>query len=282
MKTFKQYIAELSKGTLSRYVKRAHVDANRKNFENGVGAGIYDYRDPKDAKHLSAAWANQRKIRNRTAGVAKAVDRLAGWAYPKSRGGRNPFISKYTYKEETEINELSKGTLSRYIGKATDSAVYQTDKKHEKAKSAGLAYQHHEWDVGKRLDKQVADAGRKVANRMKGVRTAAKKLAREETEIGEAVFGGEKYRGRNNPNIRHKTDKELWAKQKKHGERETDLKRKSEFHMKRWHKYGNDMAAEQGFKQERQAERHGTAADAAAMLRRRLAAKRRAGRGYRD
>jgi hypothetical protein len=76
--------------------------------------------------------------------------------------------------KETQLDELSKKTLSNYIKKASDN----------RAKNQG----DFDFYYKKKNSKKYGKAFRNVLNRRKGIRTATDKLVKEETFAGAAIF----------------------------------------------------------------------------------------------
>jgi hypothetical protein len=92
----------------------------------------------------------------------------------KKKGG-NPVPNCVPVKEEEQIDELKKSTLGSYIKKASDS----------RAKNQGDAEFYQKKGVNDKNMKKYGKSLRNVINRRKGIRTAAEKLAKEETQIDE-------------------------------------------------------------------------------------------------
>lgn len=92
MKSFKEYISELSKDTMARYTRHASRDVAGHSFFQGHYAGtktLLPGDDPSKTRGI---------LRRRQKGIDLAVKKLA--------------------KEETEVNELSDDTLKSYTDKA--------------------------------------------------------------------------------------------------------------------------------------------------------------------
>lgn len=141
-------LQELSKKTLGSYIKAAHRDSEKKtnDAKNLAAAGnaYKDIGDHKNAKKLfSASGEKIMKAANRHIGINKAVDRLT---------------------KEENLQELSKKTLGSYIVKASNSMASNRAKKYDKH------FTRKEQD--KAVDKEI--------NRAHGIKTAVKKLTKEE------------------------------------------------------------------------------------------------------
>jgi hypothetical protein len=93
-------------------------------------------------------------------------------------GSRDKAIKKAMKKEEVEqVDELKKSTLSSYIQKAADPAGKKSNV-NLASKGAHKLATSDDMDAGEKEDK-------KAFVRSRGIQTAAKKLAKEETEIEE-------------------------------------------------------------------------------------------------
>ena len=95
-------------------------------------------------------------------------------------------------EDEEVITELSKKTLGRYINKSISDTG-------NSATIAGAQMRSAEQLGSDAHRKSAAKFQRRVEKRRKGVALATKKLVKED-EIDEATLGGEKYKGKENPN----------------------------------------------------------------------------------
>ena len=69
MKTFKEYLEEISKKTLGSYVKKAAQDAADRSFDHGESEKRQYEPDADDEKE-------EKKLANRQKGIKRAVNRL--------------------------------------------------------------------------------------------------------------------------------------------------------------------------------------------------------------
>lgn len=94
---------------------------------------------------------------------------------------------------EEILSELSKKTLGRYINKAiSDTGNSATLAGAQMRTAAQLNSDAHR--------KSAAKYQKRVEKRRKGVSLATKKLVKETDSVDEAALGGEKYKGKENPN----------------------------------------------------------------------------------
>jgi len=151
-----EQIDELSKNTLTGYIKKAHK------------VQINDYQDAGDLGHSP----ERRQGLGRTEKIHRAVDKLA---------------AKKTNEEVEQIDELSKGTLGSYIKKAShDVAAKGAFTRHFADKSrAETAEQKH--DIARKTMKKadkMQDAGMK---RRANMAKAVDRLTKEETQLDEKL-----------------------------------------------------------------------------------------------
>jgi hypothetical protein len=169
-KEFKEEVEldELSKKTLGSYVKGASHDIATKSAATGRYAerankasddmkktGDYSLH-MKKRKDDETADKMFNKSWKRRLGVAKAVDKLT--------------------KEEQELDELSKKTLSSYVKKAGADNL---------SLGVGLSRAANDSD-NFRGSRNLKTLGRKASNRTVGINRAADKLTKEEVELDEA------------------------------------------------------------------------------------------------
>jgi hypothetical protein len=152
-----EQIDEISKGLAARYIKKASSDMRKKDAE-----GHASHPEPHDKRYgdldrrtklRQHAYSKWKKADKREQGIARAADKLA--------------------KEETEINEVSKKLVSRYINKAnrdSDMSSFQ----HGKLYGKELATKKKPSADARAQSKAHADKG---LRREKGISTAVKKLA---------------------------------------------------------------------------------------------------------
>jgi hypothetical protein len=169
-------IDELSKKTLGSYVSKATNQAFGKGYTGGsmTARGIIT----RDSEEEKAGQENVRKGIKRIDGVNKAVRKL-------------------TREEVEAIDELSKKTLSSYVQKAAGDvankgAEYGTKKaerdemvralNRNKDKARGIM---KGWIDAKTADTDYVKPREKAMKRLRGIDRAAKKLAKEETQIDE-------------------------------------------------------------------------------------------------
>jgi hypothetical protein len=94
---------------------------------------------------------------------------------------------------EEVLTELSKKTLGKYINKAlSDTGNSATVAGAQMRTAAQLNSDTHR--------KSAAKYQKRVEKRRKGVSLATKKLVKETDSVDEAALGGEKYKGKENPN----------------------------------------------------------------------------------
>ena len=168
-----EQIDELSRKTMSSYVKKA----------------IPSMRGLEDASDR----AHQKGHETYKAGATKTSDKffkLSDRHLKKSnkRGeGINTALNKLAKEEVEQIDELSKGTLTRYANRALNDV--------RNSNQAQVRWQNHKADgyhgahpktgmpVHKTAKEMEAEHERIAKNREQGVRTAIKKLAKEEIEL---------------------------------------------------------------------------------------------------
>ena len=140
-----EQIDELSKDTLGSYVKKATNQAFNKGFAGGA--------------NLSRGQEHEKEGERQ---VNKAVKRVIGV---------NKAVNKLTKEESEQIDELSKGTMGRYVNKAADRMSTQ-------GVTAGLKIAADE------KSKKNFDT---IAKRQKGIATAVSKLTKEEQDFIDAL-----------------------------------------------------------------------------------------------
>jgi hypothetical protein len=128
---------EISKGTLGRYINKAKDSIDMASYRQGH----------KEA-HGSSSKPLEKKLTKRHKGISTAVNKL-------------------TKEEAEQIDELSKGTMGRYINKAADRMSTQ-------GVTAGLKIAADE------KSKKNFDT---IAKRQKGIATAVSKLTKEEQDF---------------------------------------------------------------------------------------------------
>jgi hypothetical protein len=149
-----EQIDELSKSTLSKYVKRAGYESGQHGFKAGVGHA----NDEKETYKKHAAIFNKRQ-----AGIGSAVSRLA--------------------KEEAEqIDELSKDTLNNYVKKASPAAVDAMAKSHTHGVLAAQSKSTGSTRLAT-VNQRASDKAQATANkRVGGVIKATERLYKEGIE----------------------------------------------------------------------------------------------------
>jgi hypothetical protein len=169
-KEFKEEVEldELSKKTLGSYVKGASHDIATKSAATGRYAERANKASDDMKKTGNYSQYTQKRKDDETAdkmfnkswkrrlGVAKAVDKLT--------------------KEEQELDELSKKTLSSYVKKAGADNL---------SLGVGLSRAANDSD-NFRGSRNLKTLGRKASNRTVGINRAADKLTKEEVELDEA------------------------------------------------------------------------------------------------
>jgi hypothetical protein len=179
-----EQIDEISKGALGKYLKGQEYKWDPKKGKDAVtphkdGAIIdkeyhrimmknYETKTPEHKK-------SYHKFKMRHKGINTAIDKLAGTA-------------KVNAKEETEINEVSKKLVSRYINKAnrdSDMSSFQHGKLYgkeiatkKKPSADARAQSKAHADKGLRREKGISTAVKKLAG-------GAKVMAKEESQIDE-------------------------------------------------------------------------------------------------
>ncbi len=160
-----EQIDELSKKTLSSYVKKASTDQYLKGqavqyHTNKAQTADGAFAKQSKEKHYDAADKALKKASNRDTGIGRAVDRL-------------------TKEEVEQIDEISASTLQSYVDKARDSKKAEM-KNRTAAKNDMKKY-------GMAMDKKAHDdAARKVVNRGTGISVANKKLGTYPTDKAKA------------------------------------------------------------------------------------------------
>ena len=138
---------EISKKTLGNYIKKASYNAT---IHSATAKGIED----REGRYTPDSLHHDFKKQDRMKGIKTAVNKL-------------------TKEEAEQIDELSKGTLGSYANKSHDQLMKHNASvnfKQGRGDSDAFAYAH---------DKEAV---RKTANRTAGLKTAIKKLAKEEAE----------------------------------------------------------------------------------------------------
>ena len=143
-KNKKEDVNELSKATLSRYVKAADQDKSKKHVQADIG---------KISRH--AAHVNQ-IFRNRGIDMAKS----------KMKPARVP-------ASEANVQEISKKTAANYIGKASRDAYFKGRDQGTVDAISAVGGSHPHQDYKKSPE-------RKAAMRMRGIDRATKRLTKNE------------------------------------------------------------------------------------------------------
>jgi hypothetical protein len=158
---------ELSAEKLVRYIKKAQ--ANKETATNDYNDGVRKF----DINHPSQK-SDRKKIKKRTDGIRRATNRLVRHPNPDFRYAwlKHGTHSYGLEEQKTNLDELSKGTLGRYIKKAKDNAIVgavrQVHMDYNPAKSSYNKY--HKTKSDKRLA---------------GIDKAVDKLTKEETQLDE-------------------------------------------------------------------------------------------------
>jgi hypothetical protein len=166
-----EILAELDKKTLGNYVNKAHDQLMKHTGTVNMKYG----RGDKDATAYALDKDALRKTANRTQGMKTALNKL-------TKEEVEEFMQTEAYEQ---LDELDKDTLKSYIGKASQNAriqgMMQMDYKHkgEKARNPGTK---------KAYDKMSDDARSKGWKRQDGIKTAANKLAKEDTMLTYSEF----------------------------------------------------------------------------------------------
>lgn len=169
-----QQIDELSRKTLSSYVKKSaksaerHYDKASKEEDKAMATDGNKYPD-KQKRHNAAAADHLRKWNNREDGQKRAKKKLSEEIEIEENGGftdaqLDAILEEMTVEEYEQLDELSKNTLSSYAIKAAAS----------KTKNGDLVYHHDnhgEDDKAKKADK-------KFENRHHGIKKAVDKLSK--------------------------------------------------------------------------------------------------------
>ena len=202
-------IDELSKKTLGSYVKRA---ADQKD------------KLKRDAEAASQLGHDMRKLDNNEAGAQKMFQH-AGKQIRKSVNrtiGLNKAVDKLTKEEVEQIDELSKKTLGSYIKKASGAEKpknVMSPKNIPLTKIAAYQGDSETGPWGNRFNQAGYDkADRLRKNRETGIKRAADKLAKEETEITEAR-GRPKKAGAKDFTIHPKTKEKMMHNNPEHMKR---------------------------------------------------------------
>lgn len=143
-----EQIDELSKGTLGRYINKAAGEVG----SEAITAGLKIKTGENASKNLN-------KTLKRQGGIKKAV-------------------SKLTKEEAEQIDELSKGTLGKYINKAKD---------HIDAASWRTGYRQGSKPSKSATDPVIAAKEKQLSKRHKGISTAVSKLTKEEQDFVDAL-----------------------------------------------------------------------------------------------
>jgi len=139
-----EQVNELKKSTMASYVKKAAASYGRDKQLIG--------RESPDGTVKNSRPEMKKAVKNRLAGINRAAERLA--------------------KEEVEqVNELKKGTLMSYVGKAREKNIKDSAKNRLAGTETSLST----------IDKQQA----KVSKRSKGIQRAYTRLNKEEVELEE-------------------------------------------------------------------------------------------------
>ena len=238
MKEDAEQIDELSRKTMSSYVKKA----------------IPSMRGLEDASDR----AHQKGHETYKAGATKTSDkflRLSDRHLKKSvkRGeGINTALNKLAKEEVEDLEELSKSTLASYIGKASADV-------HNKAYRAGKIEGHHKkYD----MDKIV-----KSITRQAGINKAATKLAKEEVELTQEEIDrldammADLEEGRGRP---PKEGSDAWKKRQEAGAAEQDEPRQHP--IQQLERIKRDMRGGGDFKHKDGSTHHVTGAQASKLL----------------
>ena len=195
-----EQIQELSKKTLSSYIKHSIRDAHIKKYNAGTSKSVADHwskvkddaiasGDTKVAKYTDAVDISNDRARHYN---AKADKRVAGI----SKAARK--LAEEQIEEELQLDELSKGTLASYITKAsaaslphaynhatlgyTRNALFiQRDRLKKAGDEVGAKQKQKEIRKSQRDERKSRDLAGK---RQLGVERAARKMA-EEYELHE-------------------------------------------------------------------------------------------------
>ena len=151
-------LCEISKSTLGSYVKKAANDVTKREvrIDRAMDASGSNYNEPSMQKALN-------KNAKRVAGLNKAVDKLA--------------------KEEVEeLDELTKKTLANYSQKAAHDVGNKMYSAGSHGAEAAAQREKNNPYTAAFHDKFRDSLHSKALTRLQGIKTAAKKLAKEEVE----------------------------------------------------------------------------------------------------
>lgn len=162
-----EQLDELNKDTLISYQDKADADITRKHRVLGpqIKAG--------DAK---AANKTSNTIGKRMAGIDRAVERLN---------------KEEVELDEEQLDELSKGTLASYVKKAVggDSGEKRTNLVNTVRRRTSNAHNPVNTDAERNDSiKQANKDDQHFTNRVKGIRKAVDRLAKEEVDLDEAMI----------------------------------------------------------------------------------------------
>jgi hypothetical protein len=156
-----EQLDELSKETLSNYIKGASVDMG---------------------EYIGMAAKRRKNAEKETSQVGKDHNHAIANAYSKKADSRLNNIKKAATKlAEEAINELSKNTLASYIKGASNSAAGFAGMSAMRDAKAAVATS----DAAKKRHTDIADEyAERSYKRLQGIKKAASKLAEETEEIG--------------------------------------------------------------------------------------------------
>ena len=159
-------IEELSRRTLGNYAKVAMADREDKIMRAKRHADVgHEYKNRGDRESADLMFDRaadfNRRASNRKDGAVKAINKLA--------------------KEETEINELSKATLGRYI-KAASGDLIPKQRVQDRQFNAARADAASSLELAKYHAAAGVKTGKKIQNRRDGINKATDKITKESKE----------------------------------------------------------------------------------------------------
>jgi hypothetical protein len=159
-------LSELSKGLLGRYIKKASFAANRDNYFAGQSQVQANYDQKHNAQHRADHTNLKVKAIKRAKGIAKAVDKIT--------------------KEETELNELSKDLLRRYVKKGDNNYDHLVNRSYKDWKHAGEIPHTHPYS--KLAVKKAKQSTHKADTRAKYLNKADDRLKEDLQELSNELM----------------------------------------------------------------------------------------------
>ena len=177
------YLGELKKTTMGSYIAKASKDLSDRRFDQGDSEKRKYDPDEADEKE-------DKKLDKREQGIARAAKKITKEHHQKDANGKviehedeapgtpSSVEEKNDNYVEAYLDELKKTTMGSYISKAS-SQLMKTSK--EAGETSPL-------ESGGAIR---ADKMKKALKRRDGIKTAAKKMAKEETVLSKLTENGE-------------------------------------------------------------------------------------------